>query len=82
MQLLHNPAAVQFDRALTNGQAQGNFLVEPPRQHQIEHRPFARRQAGGERGAPGLLLSPLGVVGYGALDIGLYSLVRPRSVNI
>ena len=79
MQLLHDPAAVEFDRTLTNGQAQGNFLVEPPRQHQIEHLPFAQGQAGqagGERGVPGLLLAPLSVVSDGALDTGLYSLVR------
>ncbi len=33
LQLLHDPATVEFDRALTNGQAHGNFLVEQPRQH-------------------------------------------------
>ena len=26
MQLLHDPAAVEISRALTHGQAQGNFL--------------------------------------------------------
>src|SRR5262249_16834537 len=45
MQLLHDPTPVEFDRALTNGQAQGNFLVEQPRQHQIEHLPLAAQES-------------------------------------